>query len=99
MMGIVAELCDDMCFMNKYSINSQFIKSDTIEIDVAWNELPLKCAEELGYMVIAFNSNSFVLSTKTQECFFIVLDDGNYELFKLRNKEEAIKRFNRFSTL
>lgn len=101
-MSVISELCDEMCFMNKYEIRSQFLRAEDMIIDVNWQELPVKCAEELGYQIIAFNSSAFVLSCNDNSCFFIVNDtndDGveTYELFKIDNKTDALNRFARFS--
>jgi hypothetical protein len=99
-MGIVSELCDELCFMNKYSIKSQYLRTDDIDVDVSWDELSSKCAEELGGEVIAFSLSSFILFTGKLGYFFIVEDEErNYEIFKLKDKEEALKRFNRFSIM
>lgn len=99
-MGIVSELCDEICFMNTYTIKNQYLRTDDIDVDVSWDELSSKCAEELGAEVIAFNSSSFVLFNEKVGYFFIVVDEeDNYELFKLKDKDEALKRFNRFSVM
>ncbi len=99
-MGIVSELCDELCFMNNYSIKSQYLRTDDIDVDVSWAELPAKCADELCGEVIAFSSSSFILFTEKLGYFFIVEDEeSNYEIFKLKDKEEALKRFNRFSIM
>lgn len=99
-MNIVSELCDEICFMNNNSIDSQYLRTNDIDIDVSWDELPSKCASELGCDVIAFNSLSFILLSEKVGCMFIIVDDEeNYEIFKLKNREEALKRFNRFSVM
>jgi len=88
--------------MNTYSINTQYLRTEAndIDVDVSWDELPSKCAVELGGEVIAFNSSSFILFTEKLGYFFIVEDEeSNYEIFKLKNKEEALKRFNRYSIM
>jgi hypothetical protein len=67
---------------------------------VSWDELPSKCAAELGGEVIAFSSSSFILFSEKIGYFFIVADEeDNYEIFKLKDKDEALKRFNRFSVM
>lgn len=104
MASLISALCDEMCFMNKYDIRSQFLRAEDMTIDVDWQEVPVKCAEQLGYEIIAFNSCSFVLSCKDDSCFFIVNDtndDGvkTYELFKINTKTEALNRFARFSVM
>lgn len=101
-MGIVSELCDELCFMNTYSINTQYLRTgaNDIDIDVSWDELPSKCADELGGEVIAFNSSSFILFTEKLGYYFIIEDEeSNYEIFKLKDREEGLKRFNRFSVM
>ena len=99
-MGIVSELCDEICFINTYSIKTQYLRTNDVDVDVNWDELSFKCAEELGAEVIAFNSSSFILFNEKIGYLFIVVDEeNNYELFKLKDKDKALERFNRFSVM